>query len=309
MLVNKLPPLHVNSNGSTIAFLMAMVAFIGALAWSFTGTAKEYIDGVYSIRRSSGRSFSLSQIQIMLATTKSLSESSRYLPSNESLRVCLEGGAQGACLENCCQGNIAQGFYFKDPLDTTAQIDAKRDISAPPGSPVYYKLDGSPCLNASSTTNSCAYSLVSTFTAHCPGGVSNCDHAEHLRISVLMVPMENYPQIKEKELVSYYFPHVNYPPAIPNIGDQSLTVGVPQTLPFTADSGHPSEIQNFKFEICQSANEAILKVTCQAFSGGVGQIILEPLSAGNTTITLQINDGGLTNYLSKPYTFNSAVSP
>ena len=302
--------LKLNSKGSVMVYLLALVIFIAALAFSFAGTAKLYIDDMQSMKRFRGRAFSLNQIQKMLSTTKSLSESARFLPQNNALQVCLEGGANGTCTENCCEGNIEQGFSFKDPLDTAPQIEMKRTLSAPPGSPVYYKADGGVCLSAQQgSLSGCAYGLTSTFIAQCPGGTASCDHAEHLQIKVQMKPLGSFSQIKEKEFVSYYFPKVNYQPVVPVIGDQTLTVSVPVSIPMTGDPGHPSEVQNFKFEQCVSSNAAIVKVQCLAFAGGVGQIVLEPLAVGTTTITLQINDGGLTNFLSKASIFNVVVSP
>lgn len=298
-----------NSNGNILVYLLGMMAFISVMVFQFTSTASLYLEEVQSVKKIRGRNFAMAQTQKMLSTTKSLAESARFLPLNNPLRACLEGGPDATCTENCCQGGVEQGFYFKDPLDTAAQIENKRNLSGPANAPVYYKADGSIC-NPSLLGNlgGCVYGLISTFIAQCPGSASTCDHAEHLEIKVLMKPRDEFSRIKEKPYFAYYFPKVNYPPVMPVLGDQALKVSIPQTIPVTGDSGHPSEVQNFKFEQCVSGDASIVKVTCQAFLGGVGQIVLEPLAPGTTTVTLQLNDGGLTNFLSKPYTFNVAVT-
>lgn len=290
-------------------YMVAMIAFVSALAYSFTDTAKLYMDDLQSVKKFRGRDFSLTQIQRMLATTKSLSESALLTPVNEALRVCLQGGASGACTENCCKGNVDTGFTFKDPTDTAPQVANKRSLSSSPGSPVYYRADGTLCGAANGDMNGCAYGLTSTFVAHCPGGVASCDHAEHLKIKISRESRSLFSNIRDREVISYYFPKVNFQPALPVIPEQSLTVGSGLTLPITGDSGHPSEDQNFIFTLCNSGNNTVVKVTCQDFVSGVGQVVFEPLAAGTTTVTLQINDGGLENFLSKPYTFSVVVNP
>ncbi|MDG0818029.1 hypothetical protein [Bdellovibrio svalbardensis] len=300
-------PLRLGQRGSIMGYMLAMAVFIGALALSMMGTSKAYVDDMQSIKKRGGRTFSLNAIHEMLSTTKSLSESSLFLAKNTALHVCLEGGALGACSENCCQGNISQGFFFKDPLDTNPDVAAKRTLSGAPGNSVYYDSAGNLCLLPDSS--SCVYGLTSTFTAHCPGGAGSCDHAEYLSVTIQMVPTPAYSQLKARDFVSFYFPKVNYRPSLPVVPDQTLQVALPLTIPVSGDPGHPSEVQNFKFEQCSSSNDSVVKIQCQAFVGGVGQLVLTPVAVGTATIQLQINDGGLTNFLSKIQTFNVVVNP
>jgi hypothetical protein len=300
-----------NTHGSMMLYMLGMIVFISALTFSFTDTAKLYITDLQVVKKFRGRDFSNTQIQKMLSTTKSLSESALFTPQNDALRVCLDGGPLGTCTENCCAGNTQVGFTFKDPTDTAPQITNKRSLTGPLAAPIYYRQDGTLCdiANSGGDISSCAYTVTSIYEARCPASAANCDHAEHLKITVSAKALSFFSQIRDKEFISYYFPKLNYQPVVPVIPAQSLVLGTPSNVTITGDSGHPSEIQNFIFAQCLSAAPSIVKATCQDFAGGAAQIVLEPLAVGATTITLQINDGGLFNFLSKPYTFNVVVNP
>ena len=127
------------------------------------------------------------QIDQVVTSSKGVKESTE-LTQNAALKACVKGGQFGACLTNCCQNGVVYPFYLLDPRDENPDIPARARLSGPETDPVFYDDDS----NVGCTAN-CAYTVTSSFKAHCPGGISSCDHAEHLQIEI------NYKPVQGKE--------------------------------------------------------------------------------------------------------------
>jgi Type II secretory pathway, pseudopilin PulG len=225
---------------------------------------------------------------------------SALLPANSNLKACVLGGTSGGC-----QTGTVNQFYLLDPQDKNPDVSARTRLSGPVSDPVFYD-DSS---NSGCTAN-CAYTVSSTFKAHCPGGVTSCDHAEHLQFEMVYKPVQGKEHLmKETTKSLLYFVNLNYRPFITTIANQNIPVNGFQNISVYGNSGHPSEVQNFIFETCKSADEGVAKVTCYGFSSGMSTIKVNGISVGTTTITLQINDAGNENNISPEVSFNVTVIP
>ncbi|MNL36586.1 hypothetical protein D3C87_1586720 [compost metagenome] len=152
--------------------------------------------------------------------------------------------------------------------------------------------------------------MTSRFIPHCPGGVSSCDHAEHLTVEMEYTPVagkEHLMKPMKKSLI--YFVNLNYQPFISPVTAQSLVTGGSITLSVFGNSGHPSEVQNFIFDKCEALDPSIVKVTCYGFLNGMGTLKIEGLSIGTTSVALRVNDAGAENNLSPELTFSVTVTP
>lgn len=235
-----------------------------------------------------------------------MASSAQLLPENEKLKACIEGGATSTCASNCCEGETEFEFYMLDSRDSTVDPKDRLKLGGTTNDPVFYNLQGeNTCVQPN-----CFYRVISKFKARCPGGVSTCSHAESVKTSVSIIPEPGKEHLMKSEVRNrVYFVNINYKPFIVPIANQALTVGGDSTFSVFGNAGHPSEVQNYLFEKCQSADTTIATITCYGFMNGVGTIKISGVAIGTTKMTLQVNDGGLENNFSDDLEFNVTVSP
>ncbi|WP_374073574.1 hypothetical protein [Bdellovibrio bacteriovorus] len=297
----------LGKNGFSLVQLLLAIGLLGILAGVF---ADMIINLQKEVRRTSAQQGRiLASYQLDQITTSPFGvRTSALLPDviNEPLRACVRGGATTGCTSNCCQGGQSFDFILLDPRDTNPNLSARARLGGTSTNPVYYDEAGSNnCIPPR-----CTYRVATSFVAQCPGGVAQCDHAEHLVITVAMDPEPGKEYLmRPQKRTLIHFVNINYKPFISPISDQTLTAGSTVNLSVYGNSGHPSEVQNFIFAKCSSSSSATAKVTCYGFLNGVGTMRIEPLMAGTAQITLQINDGGMENNLSDDLTFDVVVSP
>lgn len=297
-------------SGSIVLYVMAIIAVVSVLCISISTTITNLQKQVANTKHSTDNSFNLSQIATLVKRHNGLAESAG-VTGNENLLACLNGGTTPTCTSNCCNGGVVYGFSYVDPADTNTNLNLKAKLFGTQASPIYYNHNNTPCTpNPATGVNTCAYKIWGEFTAACPGGVATCDQAEHLRVTVNLnyeaANFEGKVLPKDKSFSVIYFNSRNYQPIVNPISsiDLYLGDGVDKDVVVSGNSGNPSEIQNFIFTKCASENTGIMQVTTppdQPFSGGSATIKLKPISAGQTKLLLQINDGGLENNISKEY--------
>jgi Tfp pilus assembly protein PilV len=245
------------------------------------------------------------QIDQVVTSSFGMRTSADLVPLNDALKACVRGGPTSACASSCCQNNVSSSFTLLDPRDTNPVLAEKARLSGPTGNPAMYD-DNS----KNGCTQNCAYSVTTSFTPHCPGGVASCDHAEHLKVEMSFDPVPGKEFLMKpikKSLI--YFVNLNYQPFISPVTNQTVTAGANIMLSVNGNSGHPSEVQNFIFEKCASATPAVATVTCYGFLNGIGSLKIDGVTAGTSVITLQINDAGAENNLSPDLTFTVTVTP
>jgi|GEM_PF-2846792 hypothetical protein len=293
-----------NQNGFSI--IQALIA-AGILAIFVAAFADMLLNMQKEVKRNKNKQDRiLINYQIDQVVTSSYGlRGSAELADNIALKACVLGGAAGTCTTNCCQNDNVTQFYLLDPRDTNSNAALRSRLAGPVGDPQRYDDNSN-----NNCTNNCAYTVKSSFRAHCPGGVSTCDHAEHLQVQLEYEPIagkEHLMKPTTKNLI--YFVNVNYQPFLNTVPPQSISRNVPTTLSVYGNSGHPSEVQNFIFDVCESSNESLVRITCYGFSSGMGTLQLEGLSPGSVTIRLKINDGGTENNLSNEISFPVTVVP
>lgn len=305
-------PLQSN-RGSMLVYILVATVVISILALSFTSRISGFQKEIASSRKLATKQFDINRLLKLLQLPNGLTESSGLI-GNENLFVCLKGGLLPGCTENCCQSGVVKSFSFIDPSDNNLSVNSKGKLVGTAAQPVYYNNDGSKCLERDPLN--CSYYLYSSYTAQCPGGDPTCHHAEHLNVTVHLKAQAVSTQIKSQD-VDYkfvYFNDVNYTPEVRPIPSLTMYLDEPAEveMDISGYSGHPSEVQNFIFNLCESADPAIVQITTppnQTFLGGVAKIKLKAMALGTTTINLQINDGGVENNLSKVLPVNVTVLP
>lgn len=246
-------------------------------------------------------------LQLKITSTDFLLEkSAKVSPINDSLCPCVIGGKMQSggvniCVKNICTANIATDFTFYD-----SSANPLTALAGPTTAPVYYDLIGAPCSPDPNKNITCAYQSSVKFTAHCPGNLPSCDHADYLAIELSLTPVGTQ-FFSESKKVFIYPVNLNYQPFIAPIPNQTLPLPFDKKIPINANSGDASESQNFIFETCSSSDTSIVEIHCYKFINSIGQIILTPKSAGVAKISLQINDGGLENNLSQVFTFDATA--
>ncbi len=304
-------------NGSIMLYTLVFVAVVAVFFFSFSNVIHNLQLQVASNQKKADRQFDITQISKYMTMQSGLDESSAA-PGNEALSVCLRGGAQASCVENCCESGKTTDFFFVDPTDNNPDINLKKKLTGPPASPAYFYANGSPCVFNSQNPGDCTYSLISTFEAQCPGAQADCEFAEHLKIKVRMLfnplAQRNSLLMKDREFNLISFNKRNYRPAVLPISTVTLYLNNPteQEVSVIGDSGNPSELQNFLFKKCESSNPSVVTLTSPPdapFSGGAVKIKMKPMSLGVAQIKMQISDGGLENDTSKEYALDVNVLP
>ncbi|MDG0815552.1 hypothetical protein [Bdellovibrio svalbardensis] len=306
-----------NKRGSTLPLALGLVVLASIFCVSYSNSIVNMQSRVSYANHRFSRQFSINQILTFLKTPNSLTESSG-LSLNSNLASCLFGTTTSTCTENCCNAGNEDGFYFIDPSDSNSDLNLKARLIGPPTAPVWYKANNTQCPANTVDLSDCSYSLSGTYTAVCPGNETTCHHAEHLIATVHLVANPNTKvkgqNIKDQNFTLIYFNNINYPPSVLPVPDITLSLAsaTETEVSITGYSGHPSEVQNFIFEKCQSSNSSVVQVTTPPdtpFSSGTAKIKLKPTGIGSAKVALQINDGGLENNLSKEAFFNVTVTP
>ncbi len=289
--------------------MLVMLIVAGAVQYGLLEVVNQTIRERSHIQTKSDRQFFLKQLKKNMLFPNSLAESSLLSPQNDNLKACIIGGPVATCTENCCSHNVAYGFSYLDPKDSSATIESKRRLTGPPGSPVYYTAKGHFC--PEQTASSCDFKLTTTFTPHCPGEEASCSHAEHIKISINLEATNNfYKLVKDDVLTGYYFVNRNYKPSIIPMSSVLLKQGDETTITVRGNSGHPSETQSYIFSLCQSSNPGIAEIIqCYPFSHGEALVRVLGKALGTTNVQFRINDGGTANALSDIYSLTVEVIP
>lgn len=296
-----------DSKGLAILQVLMLLILIGVLEYGIVQSLLHYQTSRKQIQLRSDRLFITKQFSTLLSAPKSLLESATLTSVNQELKACLLGGPVGACTSNCCNNNVTAGFYLVDPVDNNADVNLKRRLTGISTNPIYYLKNGAWCPDQ--TVANCAFKILTNFTPRCPGSTPNCDHAEHLKIEVLVEPTNNFQLIKNELFTTYYFVNRNYQPKILPITPPTVNLGGTTTINVIGDPGHPSEIQNFIYSLCKSNNTSLVDITCFPFGSGQSLVQINGLGLGTTQLEFQINDGGLEHNLSNIYTLNVEVVP
>ncbi|MCM2278083.1 MAG: type II secretion system GspH family protein [Oligoflexia bacterium] len=291
-------------SGFTLIELLIAFGVLGAISLIMLSMMTNLQSEVKRLRDKSDRTLSSYYIDQIVTNQDGVRTSADLLPANADLKACVLGGASGSCTSNCCVGGQAKDFILLDPRDLNPDPAARARLSGTTATPLAYAADGTLC-----QSGTCAYTIGTSFTARCPGGVSSCDHAEHLIVNIFQKTLGVNPLIKSQDRSLIYFVNLNYQPFLAPIADQSISLGSSPTINVYGNSGHPSEVQNFLFDTCVSSAPAIVRLTCYGFVNGMGSIKIEGLQLGTANITLTINDAGSSNNISPPSTFTVTVIP
>ncbi|MCM2322852.1 MAG: type II secretion system GspH family protein [Oligoflexia bacterium] len=298
-----LPNLSNRRAGFTLIEILIAFGVLGTLSLIMLTLMTNLQKDVRRLRDKGDRSLASYYLDQVITTQDGVRSSAELLPANEALRACVIGGAVGACTSDCCKANIDHEFILLDPRDLNSDPAARAKLSGKTSAPLSYNLDGTVC-----QSSTCAYSIGTAFNAHCPGGATECDHAEHLVVKIAQKPLSAGAFVKTSDRSLIYFVNVNYRPFIAPIAGQALAIGAKATVQVLGNSGHPSEVENFVFDRCESSATSIVKLTCYGFVNGGGTVQIEGLAAGTSTITLSINDGQPTNNISPAISFVVTVN-
>lgn len=296
-----------NSKGIALVQVLFLIILIGMIEYGIVQVLLRVQSSRAQIQTRQDRQFLMKQLKKILSSPSSLIESASLATQNQELKACVSGGPIGACPKNCCLGETETGFYLVDPLDNTSNIEAKKKLTGTTTNPVYYSAKGAWC--PAQTASDCDFKITTNFTARCPGSMTKCDHAEHLKIDISIEPTNFYKIIRSETLTTYYFVNTNYKPFILNIPSVALSLGTTKNITVTGDPGHPSENQNFIFSTCESDDTNIAQINCFPFSAGQAQVQIIGNAIGTTFLRLGINDGSTVNNLSDIYIVNIEVTP
>lgn len=310
-------PFASNNQGNVLLSVMFLIGILSFVAISFSTTITNLQKQNASSKHLTSTSMDIQQMTALMKLKNGLSESA-LIEGNRNLFACLNGGAIGGCLKNCCKSDVETGFYYLDPADTEIKGELKRRLLGPASQASYYLANGLVCGAANFDSQECAYRISGSFLAHCPGGEASCSHAEHLRLNVKLEYNPKYPHSsvipKDRDISFIYVNERNYRPSIEPIFDQTIYLedAFEHEVLVRGNSGHPSELQNFLFTKCESADSKIVEVKSpvdQPFVGGIAKVKLKGVNKGTTKIKLQISDGGLEDGLSEEIFFTVQVVP
>lgn len=295
-----------SDKGFSIVQMLIVAGILSIILFAFADLIIGMQKEVGRMKRKQDRVISNHVINQALTSNIGIRGSAELLPENEMLKACILGGATSSCTTNCCNGQDTFEFFLLDPRDSTVEAKNRARLGGTKASPAYFDQNS----NSGCTPPGCMYRVLTKFKARCPGGVTSCSHSESLSTTVEIIPeagKESMMKAQTRSLI--YFVDLNYQPFISTIASQSVAVNSEITRSVYGNSGHPSEVQNFIFEKCESADSAIATVTCYGFMNAVGTIKIDGVAAGITKVKLQINDGGLNNQLSEVLEFEVQVTP
>jgi prepilin-type N-terminal cleavage/methylation domain-containing protein len=294
-----------NNKGFSLIEVIVVIAVLSIIMAAFSDLIVGMQKEVSRMKNKQDRVITNYVIDQALTSPIGIGSSAELLPENEMLKACIKGGATPTCTSNCCTGEVEHEFFLLDPRDSKPEPGLRARLGGTTKYPVYFDRNG----GNSCTDSNCFYHVITKFRARCPGGIANCSHAESLTTTVEIVAEPGKESmIKGQTRKLIYFVNLNYQPFAAPIIDQSFQKGGEITLNVYGNAGHPSEVQNFIFEKCNSSNEAIAKLSCYGFMNGVGTIKIAGLAAGTSKIILQLNDGGAENNMSEDLVFNVTVT-
>jgi hypothetical protein len=302
------PSILLSASGSILIFVMIGLGLIMAIIFSALNHSSIMYMGVSGIHAQTARAVSLEQIDSLLRMEGSLVDSITLPNENQELKACIDGGSTPACAANCCvvKPNGLYDFIFVSPLDTKSSVEQRARLVGKEVDPVYYKKDGTFCDNKTES-NVCAFKVTGQFQATCPGDEDNCDHAEHLKLTLKQTPTGKVPVVKAVTKSFVYFVKQNYQPSATNdtTGLLNMAVGSSKELKIFGDSGHPSESQYLAFSKCYSSDPTIVTIgasgDCPVMVGNVATLSLVGKSKGTAQIIYQVDDAGKVHNLSPEY--------
>jgi prepilin-type N-terminal cleavage/methylation domain-containing protein len=260
-------------------------------------------------QQSSNRMLSIYRLTDRVTDKNAFTASLALSPENDMFRVCSSGGPLNSCVANCCVADVDSEFVLLDPthIDPLVPLVDRRRLLGTVAKPAYYDAEGELC---KVDPSGCSYKVTGTFQARCPAAALSCDKAELFVLDLVISAANASVSVKEKKLKLHFVPESNVPPVILPVANQSLAVGQKLKIPIYGNSGHVQETQDLLFEICETpAPHAIATVTCYGFINGTAYIVIEGVTAGTTTVNLQINDTGTSNFLSPTTSIPVTVTP
>ena len=229
-------------------------------------------------------------------------EFSADLSTNANLKSCLLGDLKPGCSANCCEANKDFEAFIVARQPVLSQADAMAGTTA---EPTLYDMDGTP-----GCKGNCQYQMTAKYSANCLGDLPTCERAEFVKVTIHSQSVGNVSMKEKDKEIIYYVDNNKKPYFITATPDLSMSVAsTPQEISLNASPGLATEQQYIIYEQCKSSNPGIAKVTCYGFKYNFSKIFITPVSPGDVTITLQLNDAQKSNNLSDLRQFKVTITP